>query len=193
MEVQATRVAGTGSAQRGRELRLELDRLQDGLLRAMSWLAGLLILFMVGAVTWSVISRRLLGNPQAWVTEVSAYLLLYATFLTAPRLAREQGHVRVDLVLHVAGPQVRRWLDRMAAAVSAAAAGLLVWYGAIVSYDALRTKAVVANVLQTPKVWLLAVIPAGALLVLVEYLRHAVGLGQAPAGAPAPGAAAREG
>ena len=151
-----------------------LQRVESLLLRGMFAVGGLLVLFMALAVSWSVLARRFLGIPVAWATEVSAYLLLYMTFLTAPWLVREHAHVRVDILVNQVSAPTRRRLELFAAVVSVVAAGLLVWYGGLVSYEAARAQAVVTNILGTPKALLLAVIPLGSLLVLVQYLRHIV-------------------
>jgi len=77
---------------------------------ALSALVGGLAMGAAGLVlTWEVIGRYFLKIPSEWQDELSSFLLLGATFMSAGWVQRRRGHVGIDALAHVLPP----WADNL--------------------------------------------------------------------------------
>jgi TRAP-type C4-dicarboxylate transport system permease small subunit len=68
----------------------------DKVLNIFAFLAGLMVIFMVLAIPYSVIMRYFFLKPPEWVIQTCEYMLLWLTFLASAWLLRDEGHVSVD-------------------------------------------------------------------------------------------------
>jgi TRAP-type C4-dicarboxylate transport system permease small subunit len=150
-----------------------LNRLLDRLEDALAVIAGALIAFAVLAVTLDVAMRYFANKPLAWVFEITEYILLFVPCLGMAWLARNDGHVVIDIVTSRLreGPRAR-----LAAAVSLLVAGVcffIAWWGWVATRESYAAKALIENVLQMPQFAVYAVIPFGFFLCGVEFVRKA--------------------
>ncbi len=82
------------------------QRLLDHL-NTVTAIAGSLAMGAAGLVlTWEVIGRYFLKIPSEWQDELSTFLLLGATFLSAGWVQRRRGHVGIDALAHVLPPGI---------------------------------------------------------------------------------------
>jgi TRAP-type C4-dicarboxylate transport system permease small subunit len=100
-----------------------LDRIN-----ALAALAGGLAMGVAGLVlTWEVIGRYFLKIASDWQDELSAFLLLGATFMSAGWVQRRRGHVGIDALAHV----LPAWADNIrrliADALTLAFCGFFCW------------------------------------------------------------------
>ncbi len=87
-------------------------------------LAALLLVPLVLATTWEVVSRYALHAPTIWAYEIG-YTLTGAHFLLALAYTLRQGeHIRIDVLSVFLSPAARRWIDRV---VYALLLPILVW------------------------------------------------------------------
>ena len=77
-----------------------------------------------GVLTWEVIGRYFLSIASDWQDELSALLLIGATFLSAAWTQARRGHVGIDALSHVLPPG----LDRLRSLLADAAAALFCGY-----------------------------------------------------------------
>jgi C4-dicarboxylate transporter DctQ subunit len=144
-----------------------LDRIEDGL----AVVAAALIAFSVVAVTVDVGSRYFMNRPLPWVFEVTEYILLFVPCLGMAWLARNDGHVVIDIVTSRLSPSVRARLAAVVALVVAGVCFFIAWWGWVATRESYAAKAVIENILQTPQFAIYAAIPFGFLLCGVEFLR----------------------
>lgn len=78
--------------------------------RAFGVAAAGLIVLSVGVVCQMVFVRAVLGQSSIWQTEFVTFSLVAATFLGAPYILLTRGHVAVDVLPLMVGPQARRAL-----------------------------------------------------------------------------------
>lgn len=83
-----------------------LNRLAVGLACAM-------IVVMVLLTDWGTITRYFLRSPATWAYPISTYLLLYSTYLAMAYTLQKGGHVRVEFIVELLPPKVRRGMDRL--------------------------------------------------------------------------------
>jgi TRAP-type C4-dicarboxylate transport system permease small subunit len=152
------------------EKKSPLDHYLNLLHRLMATVAAALVLFMMLAISYSVLMRYLFYRPIAWVVEVSSYLMLYITFLGTAWLLRHDGHVEIDLFTSRLSPR-QKALFKSITSVGGFLVGLiLTWKGWAVTIDYFRRGVTVMGILNTPQFLLMAIIPAGGFLLMVEFM-----------------------
>ncbi|MBV9521438.1 MAG: TRAP transporter small permease [Alphaproteobacteria bacterium] len=87
-------------------------------------------------LTWEVLGRYLFMIPSDWQDEVSVFLLIGATFLSAAWIQARRGHVAIDtlrLLLPAAADRIRRFLADL---LSLAFCGFFFWRCALLLAEA---------------------------------------------------------
>jgi TRAP-type C4-dicarboxylate transport system permease small subunit len=146
------------------------DRLED----ALAVVAAALLVLSVLLVTGDVVLRFFFTRPLAWVFEVTEYILLFVPCLGMAWLARNDGHIVIDVVTSQLSPRTRAVLGGWVALTVAALCAFIAWWGVIATREAFVAKAMIENVLQMPQYIPYAFIPFGFALCAVEYIRKAV-------------------
>lgn len=150
-----------------------LNRIVDRTIDGMAVLAGLAILFVMFSICYEVVVRYFHLRPPTWVTEITEYLLLYITFLGAPWVLKEDGHVRVDIVIGRLAGKTQRAFDFCTSVVGVLVCGVLVWYGTKTAWELYERGIPVIKTLAVPKVLLVGIIPVGSLFLIAEFVRRA--------------------
>lgn len=165
-------------------------RVFDALLDALAVLASLLILALMVGVALDVIGRYFLGSPISWMFEVTEYTLLYIPCLGMAWLARERGHVAIDIVVGQLPVRLQRALGRAVALVVALVCAFIAYWSVVVTVDGYRQEHVLEHMIRIPEFVVIGVIPLGFTLTAIAFAR--LSLGAAPAdGPPSPSQGAR--
>ena len=138
--------------------------------KILAVVAAVMIVFMMVCICYSVIVRFLGGPSVPWIVEVSSYLMLYITFLCMAWLQGQEGHVRIDLFTSKFGSRGRAAFDIITSLGGAGVGFILAWKGAIVTLDYFQRDVTVMGILNTPQFLLLAIIPSGGILLLLQCL-----------------------
>ena len=72
--------------------------------------AGIAVLSMMLITSYDVVMRYTFNRPTAWALEVSTYLIPVCVFLAIAYVLRQEGHIRVELLLNNLQPKVRTLL-----------------------------------------------------------------------------------
>jgi len=103
-------------------------RLLDPLVLAAAWIAGIMTLVMMLQVTADVIGRTFFNHPIAGTIEiVSAYCMTALAFLPLALIARERGHIIVEVFTGRMRPRWRTLLDGFAAFVTLVYTAAFTW------------------------------------------------------------------
>lgn len=148
------------------------SRLLDLIVVVMAALAGLLLLASAVSLLYEVLMRYFVGRPLVWVIELNEYMLLYVTFLAAPWVLRNDGHVAVDILVSAVGPRLRAVLGLLATFIGAVICLVLMMYGWEVAWDFYRRGVGSGTLLNVPKAPIVAVIPAGSLVLFLQFCRQ---------------------
>ncbi len=143
-----------------------LDRLND----VMAWVGAVLVLFMMLAISYSVLTRYLFNRPIAWIVEISSYLMLYITFLGTAWLLRRDGHVEIDLFTSHLNLKRQALLKAVTSVAGALVGFILTWKGTLVTLDNFTRGVVTMGILNTPQFLLIAIIPIGGFLLMIEFI-----------------------
>jgi TRAP-type C4-dicarboxylate transport system permease small subunit len=151
----------------------KLGSVFDWLVDSLAYSTGAIFIFIMIAVTVDVSSRKLLGVPIQWVDEVTGYLLLYVTFLSATWLLKREGHVSVDVVVERLNQKTRVWLNLIISILIGALCLIMTCSGVFATLNVYRRGVFTVTTLEVPLALLVAVIPLGFFLLFIQFLRRA--------------------
>ena len=148
-----------------------LDKIED----SFSFIAGIMLAFIMLSVCLEVFMRYFLNRPLQWVIELTEYALLYITFLGTAWLLKGEGHITVDVILIRFGPKTQSCLKIFSSVIGIIISFFLVWYGFEVTWENYREGIYNITVLEFPKAPILVIIPVGSLILLLQFIRRAYG------------------
>lgn len=151
-----------------RSLSRALDRIEDALAIAVGVLMALLIL----AIVFDVVGRQVGAVSAPWTVPAAEYFMVYLTFLSAPWILRQNGHVSVEFLAARLGPRRGRVVMRVVLTVALVALCIAFWYSAALVLDDLqRGVGLVSGGIDVPR-WLVRIaIPIGFALLAIELCR----------------------
>lgn len=152
------------------------DRILDGIIKFFGVIAGILFMMMALIVTYNVIMRYFVVRPPVWAIETTEYIMVYSTFLAAAWILRVDGHVKIDIVVIRLSPKSQHILNIVVSLLGLVSCGLLAWYGMEATYSLLSREVIMMKMIPWPKWILVAPIPVGMLLTLIQFIRNLVGL-----------------
>ncbi len=135
--------------------------------------AAVLMIFIMLCIVADVVMRYVLSRPIFWVVEIAEYSLLWITFLGAAWLLKREGHVKMDLLINRLRPENQALLNTITSFMGAIIFLVIAWYSATVTSDLWQSGYFVSSLnLRAPKGPILAIIPAGSVLLSVQFLRR---------------------
>ncbi len=157
-------------------MRGKIDRLLDRMIKFFGIIAGILFMAMALIVTYNVIMRYFVSRPPAWAIETTEYIMVYATFLAAAWILSLDGHVKIDIVVMRLSPRNQYFMSVLASFLGFVACGLLAWHGMKATYSLYSREVIMMKMIPWPKWILVAPIPLGILLTLIQFIRNLVAL-----------------
>ena len=127
--------------------------------------------FITLAICAEVLLRYGFNRPITWVVEISEYALLWITFLGTSWVMRQDGHVRVDLLLQYLSPPALRICGLVSSASGALTSLVLIVFGAHVTLVAMARGSFRPTGTDIPTWIVVVVIPVGGLLLFFRFLR----------------------
>lgn len=98
---------------------------------AIAWTGGavatLLVIVILGLVSYAVLQRYVINEPLKWADEASGYLLVAFVMAGAAEALRRNDHIAMDLLSTRAAPQLKRVLKFWSALTVLALAVVLAW------------------------------------------------------------------
>ena len=153
----------------------KIDGIFKAIVNILAVCGALIVLFMMLSISIGVMTRFLFHRSLVWLTEISGYGMVFMTFLVAAWVLREEGHVRIDLLVDRLNPKKRAFLEFITSLAGAVVCLVITAYGFIVTLDHLKRGVFTATDLEIPWAILLSVIPIGALALSIQFLIRAWG------------------
>lgn len=145
-------------------------RLYRGFLDACGLAAGGAVAALAILVTVDVAARNLGWFNLPWLLEIAEYALYGVTFLAAPWVLHQGAHVHVDVLVKALPARSARLLDGLMNGVGLAVSLMLVYYGALATWDAYRLGSLIFKVLIVPEWTLLWIMPLSGALLAIEFV-----------------------
>ena len=152
-----------------------LGSLFDKILIILFWLAGGLLMFATIGTCIDVILRYSLNRPIHWMLEITEYIMLYIPFLGAALVLKEEGHIRVDLLINRFSPKNRTWVNIITSLIGGIVMLTYTWFGFQVTLDAFKRGTPSLESLKTPVFLILIIIPVGSLFFTIQFIRQMAG------------------
>jgi TRAP-type C4-dicarboxylate transport system permease small subunit len=144
----------------------------DRTMNGMAFLAGVILIFIMLSVCMEVILRDVFSTPQMWVTQVTECLLLYITFLGSAWLLREEGHVKVDILLSRLRPRTGAFLGIISSFIGVIVSVVITICGSTLTWRYLVKGMYTPTVMEIPLAAILVIIPVGSLMLLIQFIRR---------------------
>ncbi|MGH8721567.1 MAG: TRAP transporter small permease [Burkholderiales bacterium] len=144
----------------------------DLLIDALALVAGALLCALVLLILVDVAARYLRWFSLAWGLEASEYMLYAITFLGAPWVLREQGHIAIDLVVERLPARARGIARRAADVMGASVCALLLYFACRVAWRSYAAGTLVHKSFVFPEWLVFAGMPPVFLILLALYARQ---------------------
>lgn len=145
----------------------------DRIIDYLAYIAGAFVIFIMLSISAEVVSRHLLDRPIAWAIQFSEYSLLYIVFLGAPWLLRRDGHPTLDILVNILTERSRALLNMAMSFVGATICFFVASASTVTTYRLFLTGARDPAIIEIPKGPLVVIIPIGACLLFIQFLRRA--------------------
>ena len=143
----------------------------DALVYGMALVAAFLMVAMMVTITLDVVLRNLGYQSSAHFFTFTEYALLIVPCLGAPWLAREKGHIYVEILLMSLPVRVRARVTVLIGVVCIAVCLTVAWYGFQVTLnDYLQNEKDVRS-LDMPRWMVVGFIPLSFLMMAIEFAR----------------------
>jgi C4-dicarboxylate transporter, DctQ subunit len=143
----------------------------DAVLYGMAYLAAFLLVAMMCTITLDVVLRNLGYQSSAHFFTFTEYALLIVPCLGAPWLAREKGHIYVEILLMSMAERWRRRMTMLIGLVCIAVCLVVAWYGFEVALrDYLQNEKDVRS-MDFPRWMVVGWIPLSFLMMAIEFAR----------------------
>ena len=148
-----------------------ISRAYEAILYGMAWLAGFLMAAMMVVITLDVVLRNLGYQSSAHFFTFTEYALLIIPCMGAPWLAREKGHIYVEIFLNAVPARARSVLTTAIGLLCIAVCLVIAWYGFDVALrDYLQNEKDVRS-LDMPRWMVIGWIPLSFFMMAVEFAR----------------------
>ena len=151
----------------------KIDRILDRILVGLAWFSGALMIFSLVSVCVDVVMRYFFNSPSGWILQISEYILLYIPFLSAAYVLKEDGHIKVDIILNFLSKKTEAMLNTVTSILGAIVLFILTYYGVIVTFDFYVRKVPTLKYLKIPEFLVIIVIPVGCFLFALQFIRRA--------------------
>jgi C4-dicarboxylate transporter, DctQ subunit len=152
-----------------------MAKLLDRIIVVLFWVSGGLLMFVTIGTCIDVLLRYVFNRPIGWMLEVTEYAMLYIPFLGAALVLKEDGHIRIDLVITFLSERLRGWLNVATSFVGGMVMGTYTWFGAQVTLDYFRRGVPSLESLKTPMFLILMIIPIGGFFFSIQFFRQMAG------------------
>ncbi len=152
----------------------------DQALEFLFWMAGGLLMFSTVGTCLDVILRYCFNRPIHWMLEITEYILLYIPFLGAGLVLKQEGHIRVDILIHHFSERTQKGLHIFTSFVGGMVMFAYTWFGGQVTWDHWKRGVPALESLKTPTFLILMIIPIGSFFFAIQFFRQMVQEGRKP-------------
>jgi TRAP-type C4-dicarboxylate transport system permease small subunit len=144
----------------------------DNIILAIFWIAGMLLFYATIGTCIDAILRYFLNRPIPWMLEITEYIMLYIPFLGAAFVLREEGHIKVDLLINHLSDRNKNRMGVITSGVGGIVMVIYTWFGAQVTLDFFKREVPSLEYLKTPMYLILMIIPIGSFFFSIQFLRQ---------------------
>lgn len=117
------------------------------------YLSGITIVVTSVLVCYGVVMRYFFSSSMDWGLELSIFLLIIATFMSAGYTQLQRGHVTIEVLNHLLSPRANKWRYLIGDALSLVFCAFLAWNSWEFFHEAYADGRV-SNSTWGPKLWI---------------------------------------
>jgi TRAP-type C4-dicarboxylate transport system permease small subunit len=145
----------------------------DKLLNIMAALAGIILVFIVGAVCYTIGMRYFFRQTTIWIIQTTEYALLWIVFLATTWLLREGGHITTDIIYSHLSTKAKSFLDAIMFIIGGLACAVMLYFGITYTYECITSNVTDVRAVTVPKSAVFIIIPIGSFLLTIQFFRMA--------------------
>ena len=119
--------------------------------------------------------RYFIGQTPLWTFETTEYTLLFITFLATAWLLKEEGHVKMDLLLNQFSRKNQAIISTFTSSIGTVMFLIITWYSSKVVWEVTQTHYYLPSILEVPATPIYIIIPIGSFLLFIQFLRRTCG------------------
>jgi TRAP-type C4-dicarboxylate transport system permease small subunit len=150
-------------------------RVFDKVLDLMAALAGVILVFIVAAVCYTIGMRFFFKQTTIWIMQTTEYALLWIVFLATTWLLREKGHITTDIIYVHLTKKTKRCLDCVMCIIGALACIIMLYFGSTYTHECIANGVTDVRAVTVPKWTVFIIIPVGSILLTIQFFRMAWG------------------
>ena len=148
--------------------------LVEGLSSVTGGVAALCIVAAAFVVTEGIVVRKVFGLSAVWQIEASVFLPIFAGFVGAPFVQKNEHHLNVDLVLIHLSPKTREFTLIVVSIITCILALILAWFAWPMWWEAMVGNEHTES-LWGPPLWIpYFFLPLGMSLLFLQYIVYIV-------------------
>jgi TRAP-type C4-dicarboxylate transport system permease small subunit len=143
----------------------------DAVLYGMAYVAAFLMAAMMVVITLDVVLRNIGYQSSAHFFTFTEYALLIVPCLGAPWLAREKGHIYVEILLTSFPDRVRHRITMLVGVICVAVCLVIAWFGFQVALNDFLLDEKDVRSMDMPRWLIVGWIPVSFLMMAIEFAR----------------------
>lgn len=147
-----------------------LFRWIDLLSEASGYLGGIAIVIATLIICYAVTVRYLFGIAGGWTTELSVYLLIFATFVGGAYGLKHDAHVGVDLLINKLSGRAQAAAKLIASLLALVIVSVVVWRAWTLWWEVTEAGFSSASAWGPPLAYPYFILPLGMTLIALQYL-----------------------
>jgi TRAP-type C4-dicarboxylate transport system permease small subunit len=140
------------------------------------WMLAALSAGIMGGISVVIAINVVLRNAGLPVIygalDAIQYALMIATFMGAPWVLAQAGHVKVDLLTAALSPGMQARLAVVTNLIGAVTAAVLGWYGVQAALASAARGSMIRTSFVIPEWWMLSFVPVSLALCVIVFLRR---------------------
>jgi C4-dicarboxylate transporter DctQ subunit len=149
-------------------------KLLDWVCAALAVVAASLFLFLTFTICYSIFTRSVGLPSPVWTVQFDEYAMLWLTFLGTAWLLSRNRHVSIELVVSRFSDRGKRVFAMIHDFMGVVLCAVLCYYSSLCTWDHFQRSVIDVQGVDVPKAYILAVIPLGFLLLLLQFIRRIV-------------------
>ncbi|MCB2191069.1 MAG: TRAP transporter small permease [Deltaproteobacteria bacterium] len=136
----------------------------EWLSRQLGWIGGGLTAVMMIAVMREVIGRYFFNSPSDWSLELSCYMLVGLSYLSAAYTEMVDGHIRIDFLYERFSGKRKALVDVIIPLIGMTWAVIVVWQGGRLAFKSLAIGARSSQAMEWPLFPSQILVPIGGVM-----------------------------
>lgn len=136
-----------------RSLWIQFAKTVNGFNILTGYLSAIIIIITSLVVCYGVIMRYYFSSPIDWGLELSIFMLIVATFMSAGYTQLKRGHVTIEIFEHILSSRANQWRYFVGDVLSLLFCGFLAWNAWAFFHEAFEDGRVTDST-WAPKLWI---------------------------------------